>query len=136
MCTPRPAAVAEKLPATTPLPAQVPPAGVARRFTSVSVKHTLGGALVMMILGSGFTVMVKLWDRPVQLTPPLMNVGVTVIVAVTAEPDGLIATKAGIVPLPPAPNPIEVLLLLQVNTVPGTVVANAIAAKVDPAHTV
>ena len=60
----------------------------------------------------GFTVIVKLVVGPLQLTDPLLNVGVTVIVAVTGDVPVLIAVNDGIpVLLPPddAANPIPVL---------------------------
>ena len=51
-----PASVAEKVLPTTPGPLHVPPAGVAVKITTESVKHTLGGALVKVIFGSAPTV--------------------------------------------------------------------------------
>lgn len=50
----------------------MPPAGVAVNTINVSVKHALGGTLVNIIFGNGFTVMVKLTVGPVQLMPPLV----------------------------------------------------------------
>ena len=65
------------------------------------------------IAGVGFTVIVKVFDGPVQPTPLLLNVGVTVIVAVTGKAVRLIAVKAAILPVPLAARPILVLLLVQ-----------------------
>lgn len=53
--------------------------------------------------------MVKLTAVPAQLADD----GVTVIVAVTGAAVALVATKAGILPVPLAANPIAVLLLVQ-----------------------
>lgn len=58
------------------------------------------------------------------------------MVAVTTEVVGLTATKAGIFPVPEAPNPIVVLLFVQVYTVPTTGPAKVTAAVVAPAHKV
>ena len=64
----------------------------------------------------GFTVMVNVLGVPVQETFPLVNVGVTVIVAVMAWLVELVAVKLGIPvasPLLEAANPIAVLSLVQ-----------------------
>lgn len=116
----------------TPLPDQVPPAGVALRITNVSVKHTLCGTAVKVILYIGLTVMVKLTGIPVQLTLPLVKVGVTVMVAVTGIVPLLIAVKAGTMPVPEAASPIPVLLFAQLYTVPATGPAMLTAAVVAP----
>ena len=63
----------------------------------------------MATLGVGFTVMVKFCAAPGH---PFAN-GVTVIVAVTGALVVLIAVNDGISPVPLAPRPIAVLLLLQ-----------------------
>ena len=57
--------------------------------------------------------MVKLIEGPVQLTPPFVKIGVTVIVAVTGALVLLMAVKAAILPVPDAVSPIDVLLLVQ-----------------------
>ena len=57
------------------------------------------------------------------------------MVAVTGNPVGLTAMKAGILPVPLAPNPMEVLLLVHVYTVPATGPLSVTAAVADPAHT-
>lgn len=119
-----------------PLPLQVPPAGVATRVTIVSVKHTRGGALVNVIFAAGFTVMLKLCDVPVQLTPSLVNVGVTVIVPVIGVVNGLAAVKLAIFPVPLAGKPIAGLLLIQLYTVPATAPVKVTAAVDAPRHSV
>lgn len=64
--------------------------------------------------GVGFTVMVKLFDGPAQLTPPLVNVGVTVIVPVMGAVVVLVAVNVGkLLPVPTPPNPILILLFDQ-----------------------
>ena len=61
----------------------------------------------------GLTVIVNVLDVPTQLTPPLVNVGVTVIVAVTGALVALVAIKDAILPAPVAAKPIEGVLLTQ-----------------------
>ena len=97
-----------------PGPLHTPPAGLAVNTTIVSVIHTLGGILLKIIFGNGFTVMVKVRVGPEQVIPPLVKLGVTVIVAVIGLLVGLTVTKAGMSPMPDAPSPIEVLLFVQV----------------------
>ena len=58
--------------------------------------------LTVFTCAVGFTVIVKLVDRPLQLTLPLVNVGVTVIVAVTGDVPLLIALNEGMPVLLPA----------------------------------
>ena len=69
-----------------------------------------GGSLTC---AEGFTVIEKLSEGPVQLAPPLVNVGVTVIVAVTGEVPALIAANEPIFPVPLAASPIAGVLLVQ-----------------------
>ena len=57
--------------------------------------------------------MVNVCAVPAQLSPPLLYVGVTVMVEEMAAVPVLVALKAGSGPLPPAPRPMAVLLLLQ-----------------------
>ena len=66
---------------------------------------------VAITVGVGFTVMVKLCDVPAQPTTPLVNVGVTVIVAVRGKVPLLMAVKEGI--------PVEVPPLLVARPMPG-----------------
>lgn len=58
------------------------------------------------------------------------------IVAVIGISVGLIPTKAGTVPIPDAPRPIVVLLLVHVNTVPAAAPVKVTAVVLLPAHTV
>jgi len=64
--------------------------------------------------------MVNVVDAPVQLIPPLVKVGVIVIVAVTGVLPALMAVNDGMVLVPLAPSPMDRLLLLQLYTVPAT----------------
>ena len=63
--------------------------------------------------GVGFTVIVNVLDAPVQVTPPLVKLGVTVMVAVTAAVLTLVAVKLPILPVPAAARPMLVLLFVQ-----------------------
>lgn len=84
--------------------------------------------------GVGFTVMVKLIAGPVQVTPPAVNTGVTVIVATTGALVILVAVKLPILPVPLAASPMLVVLLVQLKTVPLTGPLKVIAAVADPLH--
>ena len=73
---------------------------------------------------------------PTQLTPALVYVGVTIIVAVIGAVVALVATKDPILPTPLAANPIEGVLLTQLKTtllppLPLLGLTNAIAAVDD-----
>lgn len=61
----------------------------------------------------GFTVILKVVGRPVQLTPLLVKVAVTVIVATTGVVVALVATKVGILPVPLAAIPMDGALFVQ-----------------------
>ena len=63
--------------------------------------------------GVGFTVIVNILAVPVQVTPPLLYTGVTVMVAVCIVVPVLVAIKLAILPVPAAANPIVVLVLVQ-----------------------
>ena len=76
--------------------------------------------------------MVNVCGKPVQ---PFAK-GVTVIVAVTGALVIFTALKAGILPMPLAARPIEVLLLIQVKVVPVTAPENAIAFVAAPLHNI
>lgn len=56
------------------------------------------------------------------------------IVATTGVLPVLIAVKLGILPVPLAASPIDGALLVQLNTVPGTVLLKLTAAVAAPAH--
>ena len=113
----------------TPLPLHMPPNGVATRFTIVSVRQTTSGALTITIgVIPANTVIVNVLGVPAQ---PLA-VGVTVIVATCVTPLTLVTTNGLIVPVPLAARPIEVLLFVQLNTVPVVAPLNVIVVVVPP----
>jgi hypothetical protein len=62
---------------------------------------------------AGLTVIVKLIGSPTQLTPPLVKVGVTVIVPVMGVAEALIAVKDAIFPVPDEGKPKLVKSLVQ-----------------------
>ena len=73
---------------------------------------------------------------PTQLTPLLVNVGVTVMVAVTGVKPALVATNVGIFPEPLAAMPIDGVLLTQLNVIvpPVAGLLNTIADVDEPLH--
>ncbi len=64
--------------------------------------------------------MVNVEAVPLQTTPPLVELGVTVIVAATGEVPVFTALKEVTLPVPLAARPMAGLLLLQVYSVPFT----------------
>ena len=64
-------------------------------------------------MGTGFTVIVKGEDIPVQVVPELVKEGVTEIVAVTGAVVVLVVMNEEIFPDPLAASPIEVVELTQ-----------------------
>ncbi len=58
------------------------------------------------------TIIVKLFGGPVQLIPPLVKVGVTVMVAATGALVLLVAVKEAILSVPLAAKPIDGVLLV------------------------
>jgi hypothetical protein len=64
-------------------------------------------------VGVGLTVIVKVRGVPVQVVPPLVKLGVTVIVAVTGDVPVLTAANEAMLPVPLAAKPIEVVLFVQ-----------------------
>ena len=82
-----------------------------------SSSFTILGNMLNLAIAIGYTLIKKVSDAPVHVTPLLVNDGVTIIVAVCNSKLSFIAVKAGILPLPLAANPIIVLLFVQLNTV-------------------
>jgi len=74
--------------------------------------HTAWLATALTV-GIGFTVIVKVIVGPVQVTPALVYVGVTVIVAVTGAPVALVAVKLAMLPVPAAARPMLGVLFVQ-----------------------
>ena len=62
--------------------------------------------------------------------------GVTVMVAVTAVLVALVATNAGMFPVPTAGKPMELLLFVQLNWVPVTAPVKFTGLVVAPLHIV
>jgi len=87
-----------------------------------------------LTVGVGFTVIVNVTGVPVQVSPPLLKLGVIVIVAVTGAVPVFVAVKAPILPVPLAPSPMLVLLLVQLYTVLVTGPVMLTAFVVAPLH--
>ena len=88
-----------------------PPFTVVVRFSVLSAQ--IGPLLPIAVMaGFGLTVIVKLPGVPVQVTPLSVIFGVTLIVATTGTDPVLVAVKELIVPVPLAPRPIDVVLLV------------------------
>lgn len=117
------------VPGTLP---DVPLNGITKVVAPVQYALLLTAATV----GVGFTVIVKVLDGPLQVTPALVYVGVTMIVAITGALLAFSAVKLAILPVPLAANPIDGVLLVHVNTVPGTVPVKFTGAVAVLAHTV
>jgi hypothetical protein len=80
---------------------------------------------------------VKVWAPPVKLNVVVVGVttvkvGVTVIVAVTGAAVAFVATKLGMLPLPLAPKPIDVVLFTQLKVVPAVGLLKLTAVVVAP----
>ena len=69
--------------------------------------------------------MVKVMPAPVQDNAVPVKIGVTVMVAVIGPVVALAVVNVGKLPVPLAPRPMAVLLLVQLKVVPGTVDVNA-----------
>jgi hypothetical protein len=80
----------------------------------------------------GLTVTVNVEAVPVQVNPALVTLGVTEIVAVIGSGPAFVAVKL-MLPVPLAPNPMAVLLLVQSKTEPVTGPVNAIVLD-EPLH--
>ena len=70
-------------------------------------------APVSVGIGWGFTVMVKVFAGPAHPTEPLVNVGVTAIVATTGTVPVFVAVKEEIFPVPEPANPMPGVSLVQ-----------------------
>ena len=84
----------------------------------------------------GLTVMVKDCEGPVQSTPPLVNIGVTMIVATTGAVPVLTVVNESMSPVPEAAKPIEGVSLVQtcVEVPPEVTVVNSTDAE-EPLQT-
>ena len=105
---------------------------------AVAVQSTMLATAVTVAVG--FTVITKMDAVPLQVTPPLVYVGVTVMVSTTGAVPVFTAVKDAMFPVPLAAKPIEVFLFVQlkpiVAPVPTVVVLmKFIAAIVAPLQT-
>jgi hypothetical protein len=69
--------------------------------------------LTTLTVAVGLTVIAKVPAAPVQVVPPLVSEGVTVMVALMGAVVVLLTVKAAILPVPLAARPIPGLLLVQ-----------------------
>ena len=81
--------------------------------------------------------MVNVIGAPVQLVPPLVNTGVTVIVAVTGKLVALVAINEDILPVPAAAKPMDGVLFVQLYVMvpPVLGLVKTTVAVGDPLHT-
>ena len=113
----------------------MPPVLVVAKVTAVVEaplhKTSLEGWLTCPV---GLTVMVNVFVGPVQLTPPLVNVGVTTMVAITGQVPLLTAVNEAMFPVPEAARPMLVVLLVQAYVVvPPVLVVSYVTVVVEPA---
>ena len=91
----------------------------------------------LVTVGVGFMVMVNVLAVPGQVLPALVKLGVTVMVAVMGALVVLMPINEAILPVPLAPKPMLVLLLVQSYTVLATLEpVKLIAAVGAPLQTV
>lgn len=98
--------------------------------------HTVCEAGVATAVGIGLTTTVAVIDGPVQVTPPLVKLGVMVKVTVTGAVVVLVSEPPILFPVPLAAIPVTVALLsrVQANVVPGTLLVNTIVVMALPEH--
>ena len=77
-------------------------------------------APVIVGVGNGLTVIVKVIGVPEQVNPAFVKAGVTMMVATTGIVEVLATEKEEILPVPAAARPMEVFELIQLYKVPGT----------------
>lgn len=105
-------AVGTKFIPEVPIPLQLPPTGVPFSGTNVSLRQMRAGKVPALTTGSGFTVIVNVVGVPVQVVPPFVKLGVTLIVATTGALVVLSAVNE-ILPVPEAAKPMLVVVLVQ-----------------------
>lgn len=113
--------------------AKVPPAGVLVKFpaaTAVPLQTVLLAGTVTV--GVGSTVMV--YEEGVPVHP--FAVGVTVMVPLMEAPVPLVPVNEGWFPVPLAPSPMAVLLLVHAKVPPAGVLVKFAAGTLTPLHTV
>ena len=87
--------------------------GLLKLIAAVAVLLHNTRLLIAFTVAVGLTVMVNVMAVPTQLTPPLVNVGVTVMVAVTGATPVLLEINTGMLPLPFAAKPMDGVLFVQ-----------------------
>jgi hypothetical protein len=90
----------------------VPSVALAGLYTTALLLHISGMVSGLLSDGVGLTVIVNDLDGPWQSTEPLLNVGVTVIKALTGAVPGFEGVKEIVFPVPEATRFMEVLLLV------------------------
>ena len=89
--------------------------------TLTSSSFTILGNILNLAMAKGNTLIKKVSDAPVHVTPLLVNEGVTIIVAICKSNPSFKTVKDGILPLPLDGNPILGLSFIQLNKVLLTV---------------
>ena len=96
-------------------------------------EHTVCDAGVAVAVGVGLTTTVAVIDGPVQVTPPLVKLGVMVKVTVMGAAVALVSVPImSPVPLAAIPGAVTVLFLVQVKIVPTTLPDNMIGVMATP----
>ncbi len=106
----------------------VPVTGPLKLMAAVGLLWQTTWLFTVSTAGAGFTVMVYPDAIPAQ---PLA-VGVIIICATIGPGPGLVAVKPGMLPVPEAPRPMPVLLLVHEKRVPETGPVNGVAGAVAP----
>jgi hypothetical protein len=116
----------------------VPPVGDEVKLVAgiISLSHAVIFAGTITV-GAGFTVTVNVLVGPEQLAAPLLNAGVTVIVAIIGVVPVLMAVNEGMLPLPDV-KPIDGVLFVQLYAVvPPVLVVPKVIMEVElPLQTV
>ena len=97
-------------------PGVEPPVTAGAVISAVAGSHN-GTGLVIVSTGVGLTVIVKVFEGPVQLAGPFTRIGVTTIVATMAADPLFTALKDAISPLPAGARPIPGSLFVHENKV-------------------
>jgi hypothetical protein len=110
----------------TPVPLKTPPEIVGVSVTGASLAQYIPFKPLKPASIVGVTVIVKVTGVPEQVLPPFVYKGIAVIVPIIDALVVFVAVKASIFPVPLAGNPIEGVVLVQLITVPGTVILKLI----------
>jgi len=112
----------------------VPAVGLPNVTAVVAVPAQIVWLATALTVGLGFTVMVKVVEAPVQVTPAFVKEGVTVMVATTGAVPAFRVVNEAMLPVPLAARPIAGVLFVQLNTVPVAAPEKVTAAVVVPAQ--